>query len=189
MAGQKCNAVQFHPTRATWEYVLKLPPARRKQTVYHLTHCTRSTHALLNMLIILIIIMMIAGRSSLETHMHTHKPKSDVEEETKQRSTGKERRGERIATGNRRRGVNDNVEYDWGRFMGFLHRLLHGATDFSCTHTVLWLMTFTVTQSAVSPWLASNKTPWVERIRSFTLCRCVCVCVSTNTHTHLLYQH
>ncbi len=62
MAGQKCNAVPFHPTRATQEHVLKLPPARRKQTVYHLTHCTRSTRALPNMLIILIIIMMIAGR-------------------------------------------------------------------------------------------------------------------------------
>lgn len=137
MAGQKCNTVQFCLTRAIQEYVLKLPPARRKHTVYHLTHCTRSTHALLNMLIILIIVMMIAGRSSLETHMLTHKSKSDVGEEPKQRSTGKEWRGERIATGNRRRGVNDNVEYDWGRFMGFLHRLLHGATDFSCTHTVL----------------------------------------------------
>ncbi len=69
--------------------------------------------------------------------MHTHKSKSDVGKETKQRRTGKERRGERIATGNRRRGVNDNVECDWGAFMLFLHRLLHGATDFILHPTVL----------------------------------------------------
>lgn len=98
--------------------ICALSPSRRKQTVYHLTHCTLSTHALLNMLIILTIIM-IAGCSSLATHIHMHKSKSDVGEETKQRSTGKERQGERIAKGNRRRCVNDNVEYDSGRFIGF----------------------------------------------------------------------
>jgi len=55
------------------------------------------------------------------THTHTHKPKSDVGKDTKQRSTSEEWQVEIIATGNRGRGANDNVEYDWGRFMGFLH--------------------------------------------------------------------
>jgi len=72
MAGQKCNAVQFQNLRVSLEYVLKLPPVRGKQTVYHLTHCTHATHALLNMLIILITIMMIAGCPPLATHTHTN---------------------------------------------------------------------------------------------------------------------
>jgi len=117
---------ELHQTRVYQEYVLKWPPAQGEQMVYHLTYCTRSTHALLNMLIILISIMMIAGCSSLahtrtHTHTHTHKPKSDVGKDTKQRSTSEEWQVEIIATGNRGRGANDNVEYDWGRFMGFLH--------------------------------------------------------------------
>lgn len=115
--------------------------------------------------------------------MHTQKSTSDVGKETKQRRTGKEQRGERIATGNRRRGINDNVECDWEHSWYFCTGFCMERQIFSCTHTVLWLMTFTVTQSAVSPWLASNKTPWVERITSFTLCRCVCVCVHGHTHT------
>jgi len=125
MAGQKCNAVQFQNLRVSREYVLKLPPARGKQTVYHLTHCTHATHALLNMLIILITIMMIAGCPPLATHTHTHTQIQvwcTVGEDKKQRSTGKERQGEILTAGNRR-GANDNVEYDWGRFMEFLQKL------------------------------------------------------------------
>jgi len=125
------------------------------------------------------------------THTHTHKSKSDVGEDKKQRSTGKERQGEILTAGNRRRGANDNVEYDWGRFMEFLQKLSAWSDRFLLhPHSAMTDDFYSNTVCCVTVTIASNKTPWVERIGSFTVSMFLDLCVFyTTKHTHLLYQH